>query len=169
MNSSDPRPATAERRLFDIQYRTHGASDIFEAFSLCLNQNCLHIKFGLRCRYPSSSRCGFRSGCLAARRTLVGWIASRGSAFARLVIFPADITTISSEACSFLIWRFQFAHGNMQTIVAGSWLFRNYWRSSTRVAPWPPSFWGASAMVATWGCDFRNSRTPRRRIPAPWP
>ena len=28
---------------------------------------------------------------------------------------------------------------------------QSYWRSSTSVAPWPPSFCGASAMVATWG------------------
>lgn len=31
-----------------------------------------------------------------------------------------------------------------------------YCRSSTSVAPWPPSFCGASAMPATCGCDFRN-------------
>jgi len=44
-----------------------------------------------------------------------------------------------------------------------------YCRSSTSVAPIPPSFCGASSIPATCGCFLRNSLTPRRRIPAPCP
>lgn len=46
---------------------------------------------------------------------------------------------------------------------------QHYTLSSTRVAPPPPSFWGASATEATCGCCCSIWRRALRRIPMPLP